>query len=131
MRRPRPGSASASTSSLTTPRDGSMSGSDSKRSPSTASTGSWRQRREGEGTHGETGSAGTALLAEDGLVLHARFVGPDRHDEEVEHAVRVVLEAVGPLREDRLERPAEDDRERIATTWRRRTLSRTKRCRSR
>jgi ribosomal protein S18 acetylase RimI-like enzyme len=50
-------------------------------------------------------------LAEDGLEPGALGVGRDRHQEDVEGAHAVVLEAVDPLRERGARRTAEDDRE--------------------
>src|SRR5436190_22791957 len=50
-------------------------------------------------------------LREDRFVLHRVPVGADRDDEELERAEPVVPERIDPLREDRLERPVEDDRE--------------------
>ena len=58
-----------------------------------------------------TPGAAERRLGEDGLVPHPLAVRPDRHQEQLEGSDRGVLEPVDPLGQDRLRRPAEDERE--------------------
>ncbi len=84
---------------LRTPRAPSTSASASSRRASAGCTSSWN------------GSRGLgAASVEDGLVPHARRVGPDRHEEDVEPAERLVLERPDVLPKRRRRRAPEDQR---------------------